>query len=127
MQDEVRYFGIEMGSSTVKPGDPSTVFSRRFGDCKDKSLLFVTILRALGIEAYPVLVNSTVRRALADWQPSDGAFDHCIAVARCDDQTYWLDPTPELSARAAGRSLSARLRLRSGDLPEYHGLNPRSS
>ncbi len=93
VQDEVRYFGIEMGSSTVKPGDPSTVFSRRFGDCKDKSLLFVTILRALGIEAYPVLVNSTVRRALADWQPSDGAFDHCIAVARCDDQTYWLDPT----------------------------------
>ena len=93
VQDDVRYFGIEIGSSTVKPGDPSTVFTRRFGDCKDKSLLFVTILRALGIEAYPVLVNSTLRRGIADWQPSDGAFDHCIAVARYDDQTYWLDPT----------------------------------
>jgi transglutaminase-like putative cysteine protease len=93
VQDDVRYFGIEIGASTEKPGDPSTVFSRRFGDCKDKSLLFVTILRALGIEAYPVLVNATLERGIADWQPSADAFDHCIAVARCDGQAYWVDPT----------------------------------
>ena len=93
VQDEVRYFGIEIGASTEKPADPSAVFSRRFGDCKDKSLLFVTILRALGIEAYPVLVNATLERAIEDWQPSASAFDHCIAVAQCDGRTYWLDPT----------------------------------
>jgi hypothetical protein len=51
VQDDVRYFGIEIGSSSEKPTDPSRVFSRRFGDCKDKSLLFVTILRTLGIQA----------------------------------------------------------------------------
>ncbi|HLZ52881.1 MAG TPA: DUF3857 domain-containing transglutaminase family protein [Verrucomicrobiae bacterium] len=93
VQDDVRYFGIEIGASAEKPADPSAVFSRRFGDCKDKSLLFVTILRALGIEAYPVLVNATLRRAIADWRPSASAFDHCIAVVRCDGRTYWLDPT----------------------------------
>ncbi len=93
VQDEVRYFGIEIGASTEKPADPSIVFSRRFGDCKDKSLLFVSILRALGIEAYPVLVNATMRRAIEDWQPTAGAFDHCIAVVQCDGQTNWLDPT----------------------------------
>jgi hypothetical protein len=93
VQDEVRYFGVEIGASSAKPTDPAVVFSRRFGDCKDKSLLFVTILRALGIEAYPVLVNATLERAIEDWRPSASAFDHCIAVARCDGQTYWLDPT----------------------------------
>ena len=93
VQDEVRYFGIEIGVGSVKPADPSTVFSRRFGDCKDKSLLFVTILRAMGIEAYPVLVNSTVGRDIMNWQPSPGAFDHCIAQVLCDGQVYWLDPT----------------------------------
>jgi len=93
VQDDVRYFGIEIGASAEKPADPSAVFSRRFGDCKDKSLLFVTILRALGIEAYPVLVNATVRRAIESWRPSASAFDHCIAVVRFDGQTYWLDPT----------------------------------
>jgi len=93
VQDDVRYFGIEIGDSTEKPADPSVVFSRRFGDCKDKSLLFVAILRALGFEAYPVLVSATSGRAIWDWQPTASAFDHCIAVVRSDGRTYWLDPT----------------------------------
>ncbi|MDR3458471.1 MAG: DUF3857 domain-containing transglutaminase family protein [Verrucomicrobiae bacterium] len=93
VQDEVRYFGIEIGISAEKPTDPSVVFSRRFGDCKDKSLLLVSILRALGIESWPVLVNSTVGRGIEDWQPTDGAFDHCITAVQCDGQTCWLDPT----------------------------------
>jgi transglutaminase-like putative cysteine protease len=93
VQDDVRYFGIEIGDSGEKPADPSTVFSRRFGDCKDKSLLFVTAVRALGIQAYPVLVNATMRRAIADWQPAADAFDHCIALVQFNDQQYWVDPT----------------------------------
>jgi len=93
VQDNVRYFGIEIGNSSEEPTDPSVVFSRRFGDCKDKSLLFVTILRALGIEAYPVLVNTTVRRGLDDWAPTAMAFDHCIAEVRCDGEFYFVDPT----------------------------------
>ena len=93
VQEDVRYFGIEIGDSTEKPADPSAVFTRRFGDCKDKSQLFVTILRALGLEAYPLLVNTVYGRAIADWQPTASAFDHCIAVVICDGQTYWLDPT----------------------------------
>ncbi len=93
VQDDVRYFGVEIAASSEKPANPSVVFARRYGDCKDKSLLFVTILRALGIEAYPVLVNSTSRRAIEDWQPTSSAFDHCIAVVRFEGQTYWLDPT----------------------------------
>jgi len=93
VQDEVRYFGVEIGASSVKPADPSTVFARRFGDCKDKALLFVTILRALGIEAYPVLVSMETHRAVEDWHPTADAFDHCIATLRIDGQTYWVDPT----------------------------------
>ncbi|MGH7981478.1 MAG: transglutaminase-like domain-containing protein, partial [Limisphaerales bacterium] len=73
--------------------DPSTVFSRRFGDCKDKSLLFVAIVRALGFQAFPVLVNSTVGRAIYDWQPGASDFDHCIAVVQCYGHAWWLDPT----------------------------------
>jgi hypothetical protein len=93
VQDEVRYFGVEIDASDEKPADPSVVFARRYGDCKDKSLLFVTILRALGVEAYPVLVNSGLHHTIEDWQPASNAFDHCIAVIRFDGQTYWLDPT----------------------------------
>jgi transglutaminase-like putative cysteine protease len=93
VQDEIRYFGVEIGVSAEKPADPSTVFTRRFGDCKDKALLFVTLLRGLGIEAYPVLVNTRLRHTLDDWLPAADAFDHCIAVALLNGQAYWLDPT----------------------------------
>ena len=93
VQDEVRYFGIEMGVKSHKPSDPSTVCNRRFGDCKDKSFLFVTALRALGIEAWPVLVNPAERHTLDQWQPSPLAFDHVIAAVRLNGQIYWFDPT----------------------------------
>ena len=53
-------------SARVRIGrlNPAAVLARRFGDCKDKVLLLVTILRALGVEAYPALVNSRWARAL---------------------------------------------------------------
>src|SRR5262249_40297044 len=39
VQDEVRYLGIELGENSHQPFPPKTVLGRRFGDCKDKSLL----------------------------------------------------------------------------------------
>jgi hypothetical protein len=75
------------------PASPSAVFARRFGDCKDKTLLYVMILRALGIEAYPELVNTRRRRAIESWHPA-AVFDHAIAEVILPGQgTFWLDPT----------------------------------
>jgi transglutaminase-like putative cysteine protease len=93
VQDEVRYTGIELGPSSYVPSNPETVFRRRFGDCKDKSLLLVTMLRAMGIEADPALASLDSGRVLPGWQPSPLAFDHCIVRARVDEKTYWIDPT----------------------------------
>jgi transglutaminase-like putative cysteine protease len=93
VQDEVRYLGIELGPYSHTPTQPSTVFGRRFGDCKDKSLLLATILNALGIEAHPALVNTEARHTLDDWQPSPYAFDHVIVRASLEGKTYWIDPT----------------------------------
>jgi transglutaminase-like putative cysteine protease len=93
LQDEVRYQGIETGAASYTPADPSLVFARRFGDCKDKTLLFVTILRALGIEANPVLVSTELRQAIRDWQPTPTAFNHAIVQVLIDNRDYWLDAT----------------------------------
>ena len=92
VQREVRYLGVEIGEGSHAPSDPALVLQRRFGDCKDKALLLVTMLRALGIDAWPALV-STRRDALDASLPSPFAFDHVIVHARLGDQRYWLDPT----------------------------------
>ena len=93
VQDEIRYLGIESGASGYKPAAPATVFDRRYGDCKDKSLLFVTILRARGVEAWPVLVNTRLRQSVYDMHPAATVFDHAITQVNLNGGTYWLDAT----------------------------------
>jgi transglutaminase-like putative cysteine protease len=93
VQDDVRYTGLEMGVGAYRPTQPPVVLARRFGDCKDKVLLLVTLLRALGVEAYPALVHSELRRGLAERVPGPGAFDHVIAKVRWKGRDYWLDAT----------------------------------
>src|SRR6185503_4223266 len=61
VQDEIRYLGIELGRYSHQPTVPEKVFARRFGDCKDKSLLLSSILNSMGIEASPALVNTSAR------------------------------------------------------------------
>lgn len=93
MQEEVRYLGIEIGANSHKPNPPAMVLSRRFGDCKDKTVLLCAILRGLGIEAEPALVNTYLSTNVTERLASPLAFNHVIARAKIDGKTYWLDPT----------------------------------
>lgn len=93
VQDQVRYFGVEMGENTHRPAAPSETWQRRYGDCKDKAYLLVTLLQRMGIEAVPALVSVDRGRAVADFVPSASDFDHVIVRARLEDRTLWLDPT----------------------------------
>jgi transglutaminase-like putative cysteine protease len=93
VQRDVRYLGIEVGPGSHAPTAPDKVYQRRFGDCKDKTLLTVTMLRALDIDAVPALVNTEITRDVANWAPTPLAFNHVLVRARIDGQVYWLDPT----------------------------------
>jgi transglutaminase-like putative cysteine protease len=109
VQNEVRYLGIELGPGSHRPTPPALTLERRFGDCKDKTLLLCSLLRGLGLEADPALVHSAHGRSLASplaaqaanpglhaHLPSPLAFDHVIARVRLPDgQEFWLDPTRE--------------------------------
>lgn len=93
VQSEIRYFSVALGESSHRPSQPSVVLQRRFGDCKDKSLLLISLLKELGIEANPALLKSGGRQWLAKAYPSPIAFDHVIVQAVVDGKTYYLDPT----------------------------------
>ena len=93
VQREIRYLGVEIGAGSHAPSRPQVVLERRFGDCKDKSLLTAAMLRALGIDARPALVNTALRRGVLDLHPTPAAFNHVLVRARLDAKEYWLDPT----------------------------------
>ena len=75
------------------PQNLSEVWRRRFGDCKEKSLLLVWLLRELGIKADPVLVNTDMGSGLARWLPSPAVFNHVVVRIDFDGGELWIDPT----------------------------------
>ena len=93
VQSEVRYLGIEIGPGSHAPRHPDEVLRRRFGDCKDKTMLMVTMLDRMGIDAAPALVNTGYTHTLSSYHPSPHLFDHVIVRVRHAGRTYWLDPT----------------------------------
>jgi len=95
VQDEVRYTGIELGVRAFKPTNPAEVLRRRFGDCKDKTLLAVSLLRLLGIEADPALVSTHWNTLTGTRLPSPGAFNHAIVRVRLDGASHWYDVTSQ--------------------------------
>lgn len=93
VQNDVRYLSISEDISDSKAAEPNQVFSRRYGDCKDKSLLLKFLLNFVEIEANVVLVNTICKHMIERRLPSPHAFNHAIVCFEYNGKTYWLDPT----------------------------------
>jgi transglutaminase-like putative cysteine protease len=93
VQSQIRYFSVSLGESSHRPAAPDVVIKRRYGDCKDKSFLLISLLREIGVESSPVLVKLGHRKVLEGMLPSPQLFDHVIVKAVVDGNTFYLDPT----------------------------------
>lgn len=94
---EVRNNAWSFGVHGFKPYNAGAIFTRRFGDCKDKATLINVMARAAGLEAWPVLVRAT------GWENGRGRedlslpmlnhFNHCISLVMLDGKPQFLDGT----------------------------------
>jgi tetratricopeptide (TPR) repeat protein/transglutaminase-like putative cysteine protease len=91
----IRYVSISLGVGRYQPHAAADVMANAYGDCKDKHTLLAALLKAEGIESYPVLIHHE-RKLDAD-VPSPAQFDHVITLARVGSQMTWLDTTPEVT------------------------------
>jgi hypothetical protein len=95
---EIRYTGVELGQASLFPSAPAETLARKYGDCKDKSLLLVAMLRAAGVDANLALLSVGSAVDVAPELPGMGLFDHAI-VRVAGDPALWIDATVE-TARA---------------------------
>lgn len=95
-QGVFRYLAISMGEGGYTPRALAAICSTRYGDCKDKTKLFVAMARKLGVDACPALVNTRDGYILNECLPSAQLFDHCIVRVAIGDKVHWLDPTRQL-------------------------------
>ena len=94
VQNDIRYTSVNGGIGSLKPSSPNEVLDRRYGDCKDKTLLLVEMLRKIGVEdAHPVLVNSGGGKFLDEYMQGNSLFDHVIVKTKVAGKTMWIDPT----------------------------------
>ena len=102
VQEEVRYFGVELGTNSHWPSRPGETLARRFGDCKDKSLLLMALLRELGVDSQAALVN-TNRGLESDSYPYRlHAFNHVLVHVKLGEEVHFLDPTLRNQAGSLG-------------------------
>jgi TonB family protein len=94
-----RYISISLGAGRYRPHSAAEVLANQYGDCKDKHTLFVALLKAAGIPAWPALIGAGLKFDAA--MPSPAQFNHVITVlpsGKKSDGTYtWLDTTSEVA------------------------------
>lgn len=93
VQDKISYLMNGMAGGNYRPQAPADTWAQRYGDCKAKSFLLLSLLEALGIKAEVVAVSANAGDAVADWLPMPAAFDHVIVRAEIAGREYWLDGT----------------------------------
>jgi hypothetical protein len=94
VQQDVRYIYVGLNGGNLTPASAEETWQRRYGDCKGKTALLLALLAELGIDAEPVLVNSSgADDGLEQRLPIPQLFDHVLVRAHIDGTEYWLDGT----------------------------------
>ena len=97
---EIRYVSLSIEKSGYVPEAASEVMKNKYGDCKDKSTLLISMLKAAGILSYYVLVPTHGIPDLVSSFPYPFQFNHCIVAVETGENYTFLDPTASTTSFA---------------------------
>ncbi|HEU4536968.1 MAG TPA: transglutaminase-like domain-containing protein, partial [Polyangiaceae bacterium] len=112
--DDIRYVNYVSGEWWL-PNRPQQLLARRQGDCDDKAILLITLLKSVGIDATEVLIQTRHTQqpsVLLSPKAAIPMFDHGIAYlpARGGEPAIWLDATSPQSRLGPVPSMDVRTR-----------------
>jgi|WetSurMetagenome_2_1015567.scaffolds.fasta_scaffold00616_5 hypothetical protein len=91
LQKEFRYVSMNINSHGYEPHPADEVYANRYGDCKDQTLLAVSMLAEIGVKASPVLFSTWADLNRDDLLPMPSFFDHVILHFEVDGRGYYTD------------------------------------
>ena len=97
IQKNVRYFIVVRGIGGLQAHPAADIYRNRFGDCKDKTTLLISMLQATGIHAFYMPVDD--RRGVVDPDAPSLAGDHMITAIEIPADV--TDPRLEAVAKAS--------------------------
>ena len=80
IQKNIRYFIVSRGIGGLQANHAADIFRNRYGDCKDKTTLLISMLQVAGIKAYYVPVDN--RRGVVDPKVPSLVGNHMITAIR---------------------------------------------
>ena len=95
VSQQIRYMGItpEKEAPGYEPHDVKLTFEQKYGVCRDKAALLVSMLELAGFKAFPVLFMSGDPK---DDEIPNGYFNHAVTAVELGKGNYVLmDPTYE--------------------------------
>jgi hypothetical protein len=120
IQKNVRYFIIIRGIGGYQANPAGQIFHNRYGDCKDKTTILISMLQAVGITAHYVFVDD--ERGVVDPDSPSIAGNHMITAIEVPADVR----DPRLMAVVKGKSGKSYLifdptneRVPAGNLPDY--------
>lgn len=97
---QIRYVAIEIGVGGYQPHLPADVFKNKYGDCKDKSTLLISMLGKIGLRAFPALVGTRGDVEADAKVPTLATFDHMIVALPVPvDLRPWIERMPSYDSR----------------------------
>jgi hypothetical protein len=97
LQTNIRYFVVTRGIGGLQANRAADIYRNRYGDCKDKATLLISMLQVAGIRAYDVLVDH--RRGVVDPANPSIFGDHMITAIEIPPDVQ----DPRLKAMVTGK------------------------
>jgi tetratricopeptide (TPR) repeat protein/transglutaminase-like putative cysteine protease len=94
---DVRYVGVELGRSAYEPHPPRDTMQNKYGDCKDKAALLVSLLNAVGIQAHMAIVRPNHEGPVDQGLPGPEQFSHAVVYVPREKGDLWIDATQPFS------------------------------
>lgn len=95
VQKNIKYVAFEEGKGGFVPRPAGKIVANRYGDCKDKANLLVTMMTRAGIPCYYTWIGSRNKPYTYSEMPSPHSDDHMIAAIRYKGKWTFMDATAQ--------------------------------
>lgn len=92
--EKIRYVAVEYGQAGYEPHKAEDIFQNKYGDCKDQTILLVTMMRSAGLKAWPVIIGTKDLPEVPKDFPTM-LFNHVICAVEIKGEVIFIDPTAE--------------------------------
>ena len=91
----IKYVAFEYGYAGFIPRLPSEVIQKRYGDCKDMSVLLYKLCQLANIKCYPSWIGTQDLPYTYEENPTGYVDNHMILIAEINDSLFALDATAQ--------------------------------